>query len=217
MSDVLRFPRIKDHVCSIISDRYCGAIDVAAREDIPSRVFQEANNENLSNQILDHLLLTKTDYLLVMFSRLLKGQILEDYRGRIFNFHPGLLPAFIGIGARNRAFNSTVRFLGNTCHLIDESIDGGAIVQQSIILHGNDNRILAEHELYVQHCKMIIQLIEWLIQNRISFDGERVNIVGAQFKQDCFSPNLDSPLALNFEKDLPDTLRLKLIYGQPVR
>lgn len=211
LSDIMQFPEIKSQVNYILTDRICGSIDIAVKEGIPYIRFEESNNEKLSDMILDHLIMSGTDYLIVMFSRLLKGKLLESYRGRLFNFHPGLLPAFIGIGARNKAFKSTVRFIGNTCHVIDESIDGGPIVQQSIFPRGNRHRIILEHDLYVQHCKMVIQLIQWLTEGRCVLSGTNVNVVGARFCESLFSPNLDSPIAINFKKDLPENLRQKLL------
>ena len=48
-------------------------------------------------------------------------------------FHPSLLPAFPGVKSIDKALNYSVQILGNTAHFIDEGIDTGPIIMQSVI------------------------------------------------------------------------------------
>ena len=88
--------------------------------------------------------------------RIVGGELLGRYGGRIINIHPALLPAFKGAHAIADAFAYGVKVYGVTIHFIDDTIDGGTIVSQvAVPYEGNDIDELeamihrAEHTLYV--------------------------------------------------------------------
>jgi len=68
------------------------------------------------------------------YMRLIKDKkFLQDYRGRIINIHPALLPAFPGTHAQRDAFNYGVKVSGYTIHFVDESLDAGPIIYQEAV------------------------------------------------------------------------------------
>ncbi len=90
------------------------------------------------------------------FMRVLKGDFLRAFEGRIVNIHPSLLPSFPGLQAWKQALDHGVKVTGCTVHFVDAGVDSGAIIgQQTVPVLDNDtsetllNRIhTAEHELY---------------------------------------------------------------------
>lgn len=94
-------------------------------------VFQK--KEDLSEKLLTVLELKNIDYVFCFGKRILKGDLLRKYKNKIINFHPSLLPAFPGVNSIDKALNSSVQILGNTAHFIDEGIDTGPIIMQSVI------------------------------------------------------------------------------------
>ena len=90
------------------------------------------------------------------FMRVLKGEFLRAFEGRIVNVHPSLLPSFPGLEAWKQALDHGVKVTGCTVHFVDAGVDSGAIIGQKIVpVLDNDTpetlhaRIhLAEHELY---------------------------------------------------------------------
>jgi phosphoribosylglycinamide formyltransferase-1 len=90
------------------------------------------------------------------FMRILKGEFLRAFEGRIVNIHPSLLPSFPGLEAWKQAFDHGVKVTGCSVHFVDAGVDSGPIIaQQSVPVLDNDTpetlheRIqLAEHELY---------------------------------------------------------------------
>jgi phosphoribosylglycinamide formyltransferase 1 len=94
-------------------------------------VFQK--KEGLSEKLLSVLELKNIDYVFCFGKRILKGDLLSKYKNKIINFHPSLLPAFPGVNSIDKALNSSVQILGNTAHFIDEGIDTGPIIMQSVI------------------------------------------------------------------------------------
>jgi phosphoribosylglycinamide formyltransferase-1 len=90
-------------------------------------------SQKLSDEILLKLEEHYVDYLFCFGDKLLKGDLLKKYKGRIINFHPSLLPAFPGLNAVDKALDKKVKFLGNTAHIVDAGIDTGQIILQSIL------------------------------------------------------------------------------------
>src|SRR5207253_11286285 len=90
------------------------------------------------------------------FMRVLKGEFLKVFEGRIVNVHPSLLPSFPGLEAWKQALDHGVKVTGCTVHFVDAGVDCGPIIGQQTLLVLDDDtpqtlhhRIhAAEHELY---------------------------------------------------------------------
>jgi phosphoribosylglycinamide formyltransferase-1 len=90
------------------------------------------------------------------FMRVLKGEFLKAFAGRIVNIHPSLLPSFPGLEAWKQAFDHGVKITGCTVHFVDAGVDSGPIIaQQTVPVLDTDTaeslhaRIqTAEHQLY---------------------------------------------------------------------
>lgn len=67
---------------------------------------------------------------LVGYLRLVGADLVAAWRGRMFNLHPSLLPAFPGLNAIERAYAAGARRFGATVHWVDEGCDTGAIIVQ---------------------------------------------------------------------------------------
>ena len=107
------------------------------------------------------------------FMRVLKGEFLKAYPGRIVNIHPSLLPSFRGLAAWKQAFDYGVKVTGCTVHFVDEGVDSGPIIgQQMVPVEDGDTpdtlieRIhRAEHELYPR-CIAAIARREIVVKGR---------------------------------------------------
>jgi phosphoribosylglycinamide formyltransferase-1 len=90
------------------------------------------------------------------FMRVLKGDFLRAFEGRIVNIHPSLLPSFPGLEGWKQALDHGVKVTGCTVHFVDAGVDAGPIIgQQAVPVLDEDTpdslhqRIhAAEHELY---------------------------------------------------------------------
>lgn len=90
------------------------------------------------------------------FMRVVKAPLLRAFPHRILNIHPSLLPAFKGLKAWEQALEAGVPETGCTVHWVDDSLDGGPIIDQRPVpvlasdtpesLHARIQE--AEHDLY---------------------------------------------------------------------
>ena len=107
------------------------------------------------------------------FMRVLKGDFLRAFEGRIVNVHPSLLPSFPGLEAWKQALDQGVKVTGCTVHFVDAGVDSGAIIgQQTVAVLDDDTAATlharihaAEHELYPR-CVAAIARGEILVQGR---------------------------------------------------
>ncbi|MGB9792396.1 MAG: phosphoribosylglycinamide formyltransferase, partial [Thermacetogeniaceae bacterium] len=67
------------------------------------------------------------------FMRLLTPVLLDAYPQRVVNIHPSLLPAFPGLNAQAQAIAYGVRYSGCTVHFVDEGMDTGPVILQSVV------------------------------------------------------------------------------------
>ncbi len=111
------------------------------------------------------------------FMRIVKGALMTEYRGRIMNIHPALLPGFKGLHAQEQALAYGVRYSGCTVHFVDDGVDTGPIVIQRVVpvldedtVESLSDRILQEeHRAYPEAVRL------WA-EGRIRIDGRRVHI-----------------------------------------
>ncbi len=92
------------------------------------------------------------------FMRVLTGEFVGHYAGRLVNIHPSLLPAFTGLHTHQRALDAGCRLAGATVHLVTTELDDGPILAQAAVpvLPGDTAATLAarvvtqEHRMYPQ-------------------------------------------------------------------
>jgi len=172
--------RIPAEVAVVLSDVPEAAILERARErQIPARFippgqFRTKLDEAAERAYIEALRAAGVDLVaLAGFMRVLKGDFLRAFPGRIVNIHPSLLPAFPGLEAWKQALAYGVKVTGCTVHFIDAAVDAGPIIgQQTVPVRDDDTpetlhqRIhAAEHELYPQ-CVAAIARGEVAVQGR---------------------------------------------------
>jgi len=109
------------------------------------------------------------------FMRILKGEFLRAFAGRVINIHPSLLPSFPGLEAWKQALDYGVKVTGCTVHFVDQGVDTGAIIAQQTVsvLDGDTAETLhariqvAEHQLYPEAIRL-------MAERRVEVRGRRV-------------------------------------------
>ena len=144
----------------------------------PSRFATEgAYAEKLETVLREHRVEL---IVLAGYMKKLPVRVIQNYRHRIVNIHPGLLPAFggkglFGIHVHEAVIAYGAKVTGVTVHFVDEEYDHGPIILQRAVgvLDTDDPHTLAERVLKVEHASYW-QAIEAIAQGRISVDGRKV-------------------------------------------
>jgi len=154
---------------------HAGERNIASRF-IPPGKFRTKLDEDAENAYIQALRDAKADLIVLAgFMRVLKGDFLRAFEGRIVNVHPSLLPSFPGLEAWKQAWEAGVKATGCTVHFVDAGVDSGPIIgQQTVPVLDNDTpetlhqRIhAAEHELYPK-------CVAAIARGEIAVSGRRV-------------------------------------------
>ena len=182
IADAVAAGKIPAQVAIVLSDVESAGILTHARERkipaqfIPPGKFRTKLDEDAEREFVKQLQESKVDLIVLAgFMRVLKGDFLRAFEGRIVNVHPSLLPSFPGLEAWKQALDHGVKVTGCTVHFVDAGVDSGAIIgQQTVPVLDNDTaeslhaRIhVAEHELYPQ-------CVAAIARGEISVVGRRV-------------------------------------------
>lgn len=74
------------------------------------------------------------DYVvLAKYMRILSPEFVAPYANRLINIHHSFLPAFVGASPYAQAFARGVKIIGATAHFVNEQLDQGPIIAQSVI------------------------------------------------------------------------------------
>ncbi|MBO5881724.1 MAG: phosphoribosylglycinamide formyltransferase [Alistipes sp.] len=101
------------------------------------------------------------------YMRIVGKVLLERYERRIVNIHPSLLPSFKGAHAIQDAVDYGVKLFGVTTHFVDETLDGGRIIDQAgVVYEGSDIEELTNIIHGIEH-KLYVKTINKLINNKL--------------------------------------------------
>jgi phosphoribosylglycinamide formyltransferase-1 len=165
LADAVAAGKIPAEITVVLSDVESAGILAHARarkipaQFIPPGKFRTKLDEDAERAFVAALQNAKVDLIVLAgFMRVLKGDFLRAFAGRIVNIHPSLLPCFPGLESWRQALEHGVKVAGCTVHFVDAGVDSGAIIGQSAVPVRDDDtaetlhqRIhAAEHELYPQ-------------------------------------------------------------------
>ena len=177
---------------ALVSDRLCPAVDKARAHGLESKVIAESNRERFCDGLLAYLEENRIDYVISFFTKLFTGALLGVFKDRIINLHPSILPAFKGMRGFEDTFEYGTRYMGSTIHFVDESMDEGKIIIQTVFpLDRNERKDKLRHRLFQQQCKSLLQVVKWLAEGRVGIVEKHVVIEGGMYVDYEFSPNLD--------------------------
>jgi formyltetrahydrofolate-dependent phosphoribosylglycinamide formyltransferase len=142
-------------VARVISNRPdAGALERARRSNVPTSVLRAPGDAGeLRTALGDAQLVVLAGYL-----KLVPAAVVRQFRGRMINIHPALLPDFGGPGMYGQRVHEAVlasgaRESGPTVHFVDEEFDRGAIIAQERVpvIPGDTPETLAARVLEAEH------------------------------------------------------------------
>ena len=159
-------------------------LERAKNADIPTFVVSRKEyGDKTSDKILE-LTKGKVDLIVLAgYLSILDGDILKDFKDRIINIHPSLIPSFCGdkmygMHVHNAVRKSGVKYTGCTVHFVNEEVDGGAIILQAVVpVEFNDTAEDIQKRVLVQEHKLLPKAIELIGKNKIEIVNGIVNII----------------------------------------
>jgi len=109
------------------------------------------------------------------FMRVLSPYFVREFPNRILNIHPSLLPAFPGLEAQRQALEYGVKFTGCSVHFVDETLDAGPIIVQSVVpVRDDDTQETLSARILVEEHKIYTQAVCIVLEGRYHIAGRRV-------------------------------------------
>ena len=111
------------------------------------------------------------------FMRIISPYFIREYKNKILNIHPALLPAFPGLDAQKQAIEFGSKFSGCTVHFVDEGVDTGPIIIQEIVkINNNDTEKSLSKKILVKEHEIYPKAVELFAKKKISIKGRKVKI-----------------------------------------
>ena len=161
LENLIKFSKTKESPISIdliISDNFkAKSLAIGKKFKIKKKVFNFHNKFISDRRILLELKNNKIDLIcLAGFMKIISKNFIKNFKGKILNIHPSLLPKFKGLNTHERAIKNKEKFSGCTVHYVNSKLDSGKIIlQKKVKISRNEtpktlsDKILdQEHKLY---------------------------------------------------------------------
>ncbi len=132
---------------------------------IKKKIVHYSNIKNAEKKILETLKKNKIDLIcLAGFMKILSKNFIKNFKNKIINIHPSLLPKYKGLNTHQRAIENKEKYSGCTVHFVNSKLDSGKIIlQKKVKILKNDTfktlkiRVLKqEHLIYPKALKKIL-------------------------------------------------------------
>lgn len=165
------------------------ALERAREHGIPGICIspkQFENRDNFNTAFLDKVNSYQPDLIVLAgFLVVIPGMMIQEYRNRIINIHPSLIPSFCGKGyyglkVHEGALNRGVKVTGATVHFVDEGTDTGPIIlQHPVMVESEDTPETLQRRVMEQaEWKILPQAIDMIANGRIKVTDGKVVIAG---------------------------------------
>ena len=124
---------------------------------IKKKVFNFKNKNLSEKKLLSTLKNNNIDLIcLAGFMKILSGNFIKKFKGKILNIHPSLLPKYKGLNTHRRALSNKEKYSGCTVHFVSAKLDSGEIIlQKKVKISKNETKttlakkiLIQEHKLY---------------------------------------------------------------------
>jgi phosphoribosylglycinamide formyltransferase-1 len=113
--------------------------------------------------------------ILAGFMRVLTPCFIREFKGRILNIHPALLPSFPGVEAQKQALEYGAKFSGCTVHFVDEGVDTGPVICQAVVpVLDEDTPETLAHRILKEEHRIYTEAINLVLEDKIRIEGRRV-------------------------------------------
>ena len=180
LADAVADGRIPDAAIALVISNVEGAGGLAKAQErgIPTVVLnhrgktREEHDRAMATALRHH----EVDVIcLAGYMRLLSPWFIREFPQRILNIHPSLLPAFTGLDAQKQAFEYGVKFSGCTVHFVDEELDHGAIIKQSVVpIFPQDDEHLLSDRILVEEHKIYAEAVALVLNGKYHIESRRV-------------------------------------------
>lgn len=169
----------------VISDRAnAGALQLAKAAGVPTLALDPRrypDRRSFDHDLFAHVDASGVDLLVMAgFMRILDGDALLPWVGRMINIHPSLLPKYRGLHTHRRALEAGDTQHGASVHYVTAELDGGPVIAQVRVNVEavDDENTLAQRLLPLEH-QLLTRVVAAIAGGHLALDGSCVRLDGA--------------------------------------
>lgn len=115
--------------------------------------------------------------LLAGFMRLMSPYFVKEYKNRILNIHPALLPSFKGTHGVKDALEYGAKVTGVTVHFVDDRLDHGPIIlQRAVEIKDGDTEESLLERIHKEEHRIYPEAIKLFVEGKLKIEGSRIRI-----------------------------------------
>ena len=171
----------------ISNNKNAFALERAGRHGIPAQCISPKDFETrdeFNRVFLDKVNELKADLIVLAgFLVVIPEMMIREYRNRIINIHPSLIPSFCGTGfyglkVHEAALKRGVKVVGATVHFVDKGTDTGPIILQKAVSveEGDTPEILQRRVMEQAEWKILPQAIDLIANGKVQIVDGKVSI-----------------------------------------
>lgn len=142
------------------------------------------NREEFNVAFLEKLNSYQVDLVVLAgFLVVIPPEMIAQYRNRIINIHPSLIPSFCGTGyyglkVHEGVLERGVKVTGATVHFVDEGTDTGPIILQKAVAvqNGDTPEILQRRVMEEAEWRILPEAIDLIANGRVQVENGRTKI-----------------------------------------
>ncbi len=158
LKSLIKFSKLKKSPISInliiTNNKLATGLKFGAIFKIQKKIINFKDKDIAEKKILNELKKNKIELIcLAGFMKILSKNFIKNFKGKILNIHPSLLPKHKGLNTHQRAIENKDKFAGCTVHFVNSKLDSGKIILQKKvrILKKDNNNSLAKKVLAEEH------------------------------------------------------------------
>jgi phosphoribosylglycinamide formyltransferase 1 len=175
--------KIQAHLKAVISDKKDAyALEHARQAGIPAFYMDPkdfSSRESFDKAVVERLQEFKVDFVVLAgYMRLVSDHFIQQYPDKILNVHPSLLPAFKGMHAIKKAFDSGAAVTGCTIHFVVGEMDSGPIIlQERVSIDPKDTLESLEEKIHQAEHRIYPKAIDLFARGKLKIEARKVIIV----------------------------------------
>ena len=171
LKSLIKFSKLKKSPISIelivTNNKFAKGMKYGSIFKIKKKIINFKNKKIAEKKLLNELKKNKIELVcLAGFMKILSNYFIKNFKGKILNIHPSLLPKYKGLNTHQRALENKDTHSGCTVHFVNSKLDSGKIIlQKKVKIFKKDTpaslaeKVLAqEHKLYSKAILKIFNL-----------------------------------------------------------
>lgn len=190
LNAILNFSGLKNlvEVVAVVSDKIdCKAFEIANQFSIKTFTIGESEGKISVTNITNVLKNLDVNFIVLAgYLKLIPNELIVNFKNRIINIHPALLPSFggkgmYGMNVHRAVFNSSAKVSGATVHFVDTTYDTGKIIAQKCVDVSDiiSPEEIAERVLKIEH-QILPEVVKAFAENRVVVDTNRIKILNKE-------------------------------------